>query len=499
VNGEQVFTGDVVEQTMPSDHQHVVARFHRASPDTVKTAITACADARDAWSNMPFVDRAAIFRKAADLIATKYRAKLLADVMLGTGKNVWQGEIDAAVETIDFFRHNCNFAEQIYESQPPLNSAGTWNRMEYRALEGFILAISPFNFCAIGANLAGAPLLMGNTVLQKPASTSVLGNYTVLQILEEAGLPAGVLNFLPAKGSTIGNTCVPHKDFAGLHFTGSTDTFNTLWRQIGDNLPRYRGYPRIVGETGGKNFHFVHKSANVQHVINNTIRGAFEYQGQKCSATSRMYVPDNLWPEIKAGLTDAVAAIKMGQPDEFDSFMTAVIDKTAFADITGYIEHAKAQSDCDIVAGGNYDDSKGYFVEPTIVVTTNPQTKTMVEEIFGPVLTIYVYPEAKYEETMALCDATSPFALTGALFATCRTAQNVGYNALRNAAGNFYLNDKSTGAVVGEQPFGGARASGTNDKAGSHLNLLRWISPRSVKETSLLCDSWRYPHMDQGE
>ena len=494
VGGKEIFTGDVSEQVMPSDHGHVLARFHKATPEVVQDAIKVSREAHLEWASTPFEHRAMVFKKAADLVAGKYRPRIMATTMLGTGKTVWQAEIDAAVETVDFLRLNNKFAEGIYNEQPPLNSPNTWNRMRYRELEGFVLAISPFNFCAIGANLCAAPALMGNTVLWKPASTAVLSNYVVYQIYQEAGLPPGVISFLPSSGRVAGEA-INHRDFGGLHFTGSTTTFNTLWRQIGNNLDNYKSYPRIVGETGGKNFHLVHPTADVEHAVNNTVRAAFEYQGQKCSACSRLYVPKSLWAEFKQKLCDKVSTIKVGQPDDMSTFMTAVIDGSAFKDHAGYIDAAKASPDCEIIAGGNYDNSKGYFVEPTVIVCKDPMFKTMQEEIFGPVLSVYVYEDGNYEETLKLIDNTSPYALTGAFFARDRSAIVHAEKALRHSAGNFYINDKSTGAVVGEQPFGGARASGTNDKAGSHLNLLRWVSAQTIKENTVPLSSFTYPHM----
>lgn len=447
---------------------------------------------------MPFEHRAMVFRKAADLIAGKYRPRMNATTMLGTGKTCWQAEIDSSVETIDFLRMNPVFAQDIYNVQPPLNSPNVWNRLEYRELEGFVLAISPFNFCAIGANLPTAPALMGNTCLWKPATTSVLSNYVTYQVLREAGLPAGVISFLPSTGKVAGEA-INHPDFAGLHFTGSTSTFNQLWQQIGGNLGKYKGYPRIVGETGGKNFHLVHPSADVDHAVNNTIRAAFEYQGQKCSACSRLYVPRSLWEGgFRDKLVAGVKTIRMSQPDDFKAFMTAVIDASAFRDHTGYIKGAKASAECTILAGGNFDDSEGYFVEPTVILASNPKYKTMQEEIFGPVLTVFVYDDSSKDfwgEVCALVDSTSIYALTGSVFARERVDLLSAADKLRHACGNLYLNDKSTGAVVGEQPFGGARASGTNDKAGSHLNLLRWVSARTIKENTVPISSFGYPHM----
>jgi 1-pyrroline-5-carboxylate dehydrogenase len=440
-----------------------------------------------------------IFRKAADLISGKYRSKILAATMLGTGKTVWQAEIDSTVESCDFLRMNTRFAQEIYDTQPPLNAPNTWNRLEYRELEGFVLAISPFNFCAIGANLPSAPALMGNTVLWKPASTSSLSNYVTFKIFQEAGLPDGVMSFLPSAGRVAGEA-INHPTFGGLHFTGSTQTFNTLWQQIGNNLDNYISYPRIVGETGGKNFHLIHPSADITHASCNTIRGSFEYQGQKCSATSRLYAPKSRWAEMKEKLISLHSTIHQGQPDDFSTFMTAVIDKAAYTDHTKYIDMAKASPECEIIAGGGYSDEKGWFIEPTIILTTNPKFTTMEEEIFGPVLTVYVYDDSEpdfWEKTCKLIDSTSPYALTGGIFSQDRYALASGSEHLKHASGNLYLNDKSTGAVVGEQPFGGARGSGTNDKAGSHLNLLRWVSARTIKENTVPLTGIGYPHMEK--
>lgn len=492
IGGQTISTATTVDQVMPTEHGHVLAKVSQAEPEHVEAAIAASQKAKYEWENMPFSDRAMVFRKAADLLAGPWRAKLMAAVMLGTGKNAWQAEIDAAVESVDFLRLNTNFAEDIYDIQPPLNSPNTWNTLEYRPLEGFVMAITPFNFCAIGANLCAAPALMGNTIVWKPSNTAALGQYYIYQIFKEAGLPDGVINFLPGHPSVVGKA-VDSPEMAGLHFTGSTATFNHLWRQIGGNLDAYKSYPRVVGETGGKNFHFVHKTADVDHVINCTVRAAFEYSGQKCSACSRLYVPDTLWPQIKAGLVKACSEIKMGGPEDFTNFITAVIDDKSFGKISSYLDQAKQSKDCEVIAGGNYDGSKGYFIEPTIIECKDPHYATMTDELFGPVLSVYVYPEAEYEETLKLCDESVPYGLTGALFASDRLAQNRGAHALRHSAGNFYLNDKSTGAVVGEQPFGGGRKSGTNDKAGSMLNLFRWVSPRLVKENTVPLRRWSYP------
>lgn len=493
VGGKEIYTGKVVNQVIPSDHQHVIARFHQADEKVIHDACRAAQAAKYEWENMPIADRLMIFRKAADLISGPKRYELMAATMFGTGKNVWQAEIDAAVETIDFLRQNTNYAEQVYDQQPPFNSKNTWNRVEYRPLEGFVAAVCPFNFLAIGANLPTAPAMMGNTVLWKPASTAVLGNWRVFQILKECGIPDGVLNFTPSNGGTFG-TCVNDRDFGGLHFTGSTDTFNHLWQQVGANLNKYKSYPRLVGETGGKNFHIAHKSANLEHFVNSTIRGAFEYQGQKCSATSRAYIPSNLWPQAKKMFQTELSKIKMGQPDDLTAFLTAVIDAKSFKTITSAITAAKSSPACEIIAGGKFDDSKGYFIEPTIIVTSDPHYATMKDELFGPVLTVFVYDENKWEETLKLVDNTAQYALTGAIFATERSAIISGTQHLRHSAGNFYINDKSTGAVVGEQPFGGGRMSGTNDKAGFYLNLTRWVSARTIKEnTAIPLKKWSYP------
>jgi len=502
INGQEVKTGDVKEQRIPSDHSHVVAHFHQASSQLLEKAIEGAMEARAKWAESSLAERSAIFLKAADLLSTTYRWEILAATMLGQGKTVWQAEIDGAAETIDFFRFNPKFAEEIYDTQPPKNSTGVWNRMEYRPLEGFVVAISPFNFTAIGANLPSSPALMGNVVVWKPASTAVLSNYVLYKVLRESGLPPGVIQFTPASGQVVGEKLINSPHFAGLHFTGSTGVFNGIMAKTAENLKKglYKGYPRIVGETGGKDFHFIHESADISNVVHQTIRGAFEYQGQKCSACSRAYMPASRWDEVKRLLVAEVKQIKMGQPEDFSNFMTAVIDKSSFNSIKNYITEAKQSKDAEIIVGGGCDDSKGYFIEPTVVVVKDPKHKLMREEIFGPVLTIYVYPtdkgEKSYLEALELCDSTSPYALTGSLFAKDRYAVSLGEQKLRNASGNFYINDKSTGAIVGQQPFGGARASGTNDKAGSHLNLLRWVSVRAIKENFVPLTSWRYPHMN---
>jgi len=445
---------------------------------------------------MDWVSRAAIFLRAAELLATKYRTILNASTMLGQSKTAHQAEIDSACELIDFYRFNPYYMSQIYAQQPD-SAAATWNYMEYRALEGFVFAVTPFNFTSIAGNLPTSPAMMGNTVLWKPASSAVYSAYFLMLLWKEAGLPDGVINFIPGPGRYIGDPVLEKPELAGVHFTGSTAVFQGMWKTIGANLMKYKSYPRIVGETGGKDFVFVHASADSEAVVTALIRGAFEYQGQKCSAASRAYIPDNLWPAIKKGLLDEIKTIKMGDVADFTNFIGAVIDKAAFDSIVEYIEYAKKSKDADIIAGGKYDDSKGYFIEPTLVVAQDPRHKLMEEEIFGPVLTIHIYPEAKYKETLKLCDTTSPYGLTGAVFANDRAAVNEAFVALRHAAGNFYINDKPTGAVVSQQPFGGARGSGTNDKAGSYLNLLRWVSARAVKENLNPPKDYRYPFLQE--
>jgi len=499
VNGKEIRTGSIEKQLICSDHSKVLCQFHQANPQVLNDAIEGSMRAKADWEALPFEDKAAIFLKTADLLNTKYRYEVLAATMLGQGKTVWQAEIDAAAETIDFLRFNPKYAEEIYSQQPPANSPGCWNRVEYRPLEGYVVAISPFNFTAIGANLPSAPALMGNVVLWKPASTAILSNYVVYKAFREAGLPDGVIQFLPGSGRTIGDVLINHKHFSGLHFTGSTGVFNGIYQKTAANLVSglYRGYPRIVGETGGKDFHFMHNSADVDNFVYNTMRAAFEYQGQKCSACSRAYIPKSLWPQIKEKMISIAKEFKMGQSDDFSSFVSAVIDKNSFNNIQSYIEHAKSSPDAEIVLGGKCDSSVGWFVEPTIILAKDPHYKSMEEEIFGPVLTIYIYEDDKYEETLQLCDTTSPYALTGSIFSTCRYAIATANKLLKNASGNFYINDKCTGAVVGQQPFGGARASGTNDKAGAPLNLLRWVSARTVKENFVPVTTWKYPYLEQ--
>ncbi|MBP6868040.1 MAG: L-glutamate gamma-semialdehyde dehydrogenase [Bacteroidales bacterium] len=494
IGGKEITTGNLGEIRMPHDHNKVIARYHKAGKAEVELAIKAALEARKSWSDLAWTIRASILLKAAELLSTRYRSVISAATMLGQSKNIYQSEIDAVCETIDFLKYNISFTGRIYEQQPK-STFNQLNKMEYRALEGFVLAVSPFNFTSIASNLNMAPVMMGNTTIWKPASTAILSNYYLMKVFMEAGLPAGVINFLPGQGSVIGNTCLASKDLAGIHFTGSNSTFNGLWTQVSSNLSLYKSYPRLVGETGGKNFVFVHPSANLNDVCINTIRGAFEYQGQKCSAASRMYVPRSLWPELKKCLGELAEEIKMGDVMDPENFMNAVIDEKAFDNIKSYIDYAKRSPDASIIAGGQCDKSTGYFIRPTIVETTDPHFKLMQEEIFGPVLCVYVYEDSKLEETLDLCDTTSPYALTGAVFSTDRVAAAHMCEKLRYAAGNFYINDKPTGAIVGLQPFGGSRASGTNDKAGGEFNLIRWVNPRTIKETFVSPDDYRYPYM----
>lgn len=496
IGGKEVKTGNMEDCVIPHNHKKVIGRYHKAGSKEVEMAIEAALKARDAWANMAWHERAAIFLKAGDLLASPFwRNTLNASTMLAQSKNVFQAEIDSACELIDFFKFNAYYAQQIYEQQPPHSPNGQWNKMEYRALEGFVFAVSPFNFTSIAGNLPTSPALMGNVVLMKPASSAVYTGYWLMKLFEAAGFPNGVINFVPGSGRQVGDPVMNSPYLAGIHFTGSTAVFQNMWKTVGNNIAKYKSYPRIVGETGGKDFIFVHKSANVKEVGTAMIRGAFEYQGQKCSAASRAYVPQSMWNSLKKFLINELSTIKMGDSEDFTNFMNAVIDKGAFETITGYIDYAKKAKDAEIIFGGNYNDSIGYFIEPTIIVTTNPKFKTMEEEIFGPVLTIYVYPTNKYLETLHICNETSPYALTGAVFANERDAIILADKILVNAAGNFYINDKPTGAVVGQQPFGGARTSGTNDKAGSYLNLIRWTSPRTVKENFIPPTDYRYPFM----
>ena len=496
IGGKEVKTGNLAECCCPHDHGHILGRYHKAGPEEIELAVREADKAWLSWSEMDWVSRASIFLKAADLLATKYRYILNAATMLGQSKTVHQAEIDSACELIDFYRFNPYYMSQIYAQQPD-SAPGTWNYMEYRALEGFVFAVTPFNFTSIAGNLPTSPAMMGNTVLWKPASSAVYSAYFLTRLWKEAGLPDGVINFIPGPGRYVGDPVLEKPGLAGVHFTGSTSVFQGMWKTIGANIKNYRSYPRIVGETGGKDFVFVHASADKEAVVTALVRGAFEYQGQKCSAASRAYIPSNLWTAVKQALIDEVKTIKMGDVTDFSNFMAAVIDKAAYDSIVEYIEYAKQSGEAEIITGGGYDDSKGYFIEPTVVVVSNPKHKLMEEEIFGPVLTVFVYPEKEFKKTLEICNSTSPYGLTGSIFANDRSAVIEAFKALRHAAGNFYINDKPTGAVVGQQPFGGARGSGTNDKAGSFLNLLRWTSARTIKETLNPPRDYRYPFMEQ--
>ncbi|MBW6483196.1 MAG: L-glutamate gamma-semialdehyde dehydrogenase [Vicingaceae bacterium] len=494
IGGKEVTSSEQVTMHPPHDTKHLLGSFHKGNATHVQQAIDAALEARKIWANTPWQDRAAIFLKAADLLAGPYRAKLNAATMLCQSKNAFQAEIDAACELIDFFRFNVQYMTDIYKQQPE-SLPGVWNRMEYRPLEGFVLAITPFNFTSICANLCAAPALMGNVVVWKPANSQIYSAHVIMQLFKDAGLPDGVINIVFASGPVIGDVVFKHPDFAGLHFTGSTGVFKNLWKTIANNIDNYKSYPRIVGETGGKDFIMAHKSADAKEVATSISRGAFEFQGQKCSAASRAYIPSNISEEVLRLVTADLASFKMGSPEDFSNFINAVIDEKSFDKIASYIDYTKTREDAKIICGGNYDKSVGYFIEPTVVVTTNPHFRTLCEEIFGPFMTIYVYNENEYEETLKLLDSTSEYALTGAIFSRDRYAINTATKLLENAAGNFYINDKPTGAVVGQQPFGGARASGTNDKAGSFLNLIRWVSPRSIKETFVPATDYRYPFL----
>ncbi len=495
IGGREIKTGRMGECRMPHAHGHVLATYHQAGPEEVALAVEESQKAWQSWSAMPWEDRVAIFRRMAVLLAGPYRDLLNASTMLGQSKTVFQAEIDSACELIDFFNFNCSYLAQIYADQPPYSSTGTWNQLEYRPLEGFVFAVTPFNFTSIAGNLPTSPALMGNVVLWKPASSAVYSAYFLARLFREAGIPDGVINFIPGPGSKVGAPALDDPRLAGIHFTGSTEVFQQMWTKVGANIRQYRVYPRIVGETGGKDYIFVHESAGVDETVTALVRGAFEYQGQKCSAASRAYIPDTLWPQIREKYVAAVESIAMGDIEDFSNFMGAVIDRGAFKSITAYIDFAAQSADAEIITGGHYDDATGYFIEPTTIVTTNPDFRTMVEEIFGPVLTIFVYQASQYEAALRVCDATSPYALTGSIFARDRAAVIRAREILTHNAGNFYINDKPTGAVVGQQPFGGARASGTNDKAGSALNLLRWASVRTIKENYLPPTDYRYPHM----
>jgi 1-pyrroline-5-carboxylate dehydrogenase len=494
IDGKEVRTDNTSDIFPPHERDKKIGVFYNGDASHVSDAIDAALAAKKDWENMPWQERAAIFLKAADLLAGPYRAKMNAAVMLGQSKNVFQAEIDGVAELCDFFRFNVHFMTEIYKDQP-FSPRGTWNRVEYRPMEGFIFALTPFNFSSIAGNLPSAPALMGNTVVWKPARTQLYSAKVIMELFKEAGLPDGVINMINVSGRVAGDIIFKHKDFAGLHFTGSVETFQTLWETIGKNLSSYRTFPRVVGETGGKDFVMVHNSAKAKQVATALARGAFEYQGQKCSAASRTYIPKSMWKDVWTYLEEDIRSFKMGTVEDFSNFINAVIDENAFDSISWYIDQAKNSDQAEILIGGNYDKSKGYFIEPTVILAKDPQFITMQEEIFGPVLTVYVYEDDQYEQTLELVDNTSPFALTGAILAQDRHAVNKAFNALRHAAGNFYINDKPTGAVVGQQPFGGARASGTNDKAGSILNLYRWISPRTLKETFVTPEDYRYPFL----
>ncbi len=498
IGGKKVNTKEKVKIRPPHDHKNVIGQYSKGNSNHVKQAINAALKAKPAWEAMPWQDRAAIFLKAADLLSGPFRAKMNAATMLGQSKNIFQAEIDCVAEFCDFLRFNAQYMTQLYTEQPE-SEPGIWNRMEHRPLEGFVFAITPFNFTSIAGNLCAAPAMLGNVCIWKPAETQIYSAAVIMEIFEAAGLPDGVINLIYTDGPVAGDIIFSHPDFAGLHFTGSTKVFQNLWQTIGNNISKYRSYPRIVGETGGKDFVIAHASADAKEVATALVRGAFEFQGQKCSAASRAYVPKGLWREVKKYMLQDLEDIKMGSPEDFTNFINAVIDERAFNKISNYIANARKSKKAEIIAGGQYDKAKGYFIEPTVIETTDPKYITMCEEIFGPVLTIYPYDARKFEETLELVDKTSPYALTGAVFARDRTAINIASDRLRHAAGNFYINDKPTGAVVGQQPFGGARGSGTNDKAGSILNLLRWISPRTIKENFVPPKDYRYPFMNPDE
>jgi len=492
IGGRRIHTGDMGRVTMPCDHGHVLATYHKATPELVRDAIAAAAAARAEWASWRWEERAAVFLRAAELLTTTWRNRFLASTMLGQAKTVHQAEIDAACELIDFWRFNVQFAQELYAEQP-LSDHTMWNQLDYRPLEGFVYAVTPFNFTAIGGNLPGAPALMGNVVLWKPSATALLSSWYTMQLFEEAGLPPGVINFLPGDAAMISDIALTHRDLAGVHFTGSTGVFNSMWETIGRNMNRYRSYPRIVGETGGKDFIVAHPSADPQALAVGMVRGAFEYQGQKCSAASRAYIPASLWPTVRERCVAMMAEMKQGDTRDFSNFVAAVIDERAFNRLAQAIDEAKAKA--TVVAGGGYDKSKGWFIQPTIIETIDPNYRSLCEELFGPLLTVFVYDDAAWIETLTLVDSTSPYALTGAVFSRDRQAVREAMTHLRNAAGNFYINDKPTGAVVGQQPFGGARGSGTNDKAGSKANLMRWVSTRTIKETFVPPLDWRYPFL----
>ncbi len=495
IGGKEIFTGQTSNCVMPHDHAHVLGVYHKAGQAEIDLAIQTAMEASKEWASMPYISRVSIFKKMAELLAGPYRDILNAATMLGQSKNVYQAEIDSACELIDFFNFNAMFMQEVYQQQPPHSPQGIWNMVQYRPLEGFVFAVTPFNFTSIAGNLPTAPALMGNVVLWKPASSSVYSGYYLMKLFKEAGLPDGVINFIPGSGGQVGNPVMESEHLAGIHFTGSTAVFHQMWKKIGNNIANYRTYPRIVGETGGKDFIVAHESADPLALATAMVRGAFEYQGQKCSAASRCYIPKSIWEEVKDHYTNMIDTIKMGDVQDFTCFMNAVIDESAFDSIASYIDYAKSSPEAEIITGGNYDKSTGYYIEPTTILTTNPHFKTMEEEIFGPVLTIYVY-DTDWESVLNLVDSTSPYSLTGAVFGKDRQAINKALELLIHSAGNFYINDKPTGAVVGQQPFGGSRASGTNDKAGSPLNLLRWVSQRTIKETFVPPLNYTYPFLE---
>jgi|TARA_B110000438_G_scaffold295008_1_gene337323 1-pyrroline-5-carboxylate dehydrogenase len=496
INGEEIKTNNKIKITAPHNHKLILGHFNEGDESHVVKAIDSAMNAKKEWAEMSWQNRASIFLKAADLIAGPYRAKINASTMLGQSKNVFQAEVDAACEFIDFLKFNASYMEDIYKNQPE-SSDGMWNRLDYRPLEGFIFAISPFNFTSIAGNLCASAALMGNTIIWKPAYPQIYSANIIMEIFKDAGLPDGVINLIYVDGPVAGDIIFKHKDFGGLHFTGSTAVFKHLWKEIGNNIDKYKSYPRVVGETGGKDYIIAHKSADPLEVSTAIIRGCFEFQGQKCSAPSRVYIPNNLWSEIKKNLLKDIKSIKMGDPEDFTNFVNAVIEEKAFDKITSYIEDGKRDKDLELLIGGNHDKTKGYFIEPTVFISKDPKNKLMVEEIFGPVTTIYIYDENDYINTLKLVDETSPYALTGAIFAKKQKAINLATKILEYSAGNFYINDKPTGAVVGQQPFGGGRASGTNDKAGSYLNLLRWVSPRTIKEVYNTPKNYKYPFMNE--
>lgn len=495
IGGKEVRTGNKAKLTPPHDHQHILGYYHEGTKKHVEDAIHAALAAKEKWENLPWEQRAAIFLKAAELISTKYRYKINAATMLGQSKNPYQAEIDSACELADFLRFNVAYMTEIYSEQPPANAKGVWNRVEQRPLEGFVFALTPFNFTAIAGNLPSCVAMMGNVVVWKPSNTQIYSANVIMEVFIEAGLPAGVINLVYVSGPDAGDIIFKHPDFAGIHFTGSTAVFQNIWKAIGENIHRYKTYPRIVGETGGKDFILAHPSADVEVLNTALVRGAFEFQGQKCSAASRAYIPQSLWDDLRPRMEKDIQSFKIGGTEDFSNFINAVIDEKAFDKITSYIDRAKSSADAEVIIGGDYDKSKGYFIHPTVILAKKADYETMSEELFGPVLTVYVYEDDKWNETLELVDKTSIYALTGSIISQCRYAIDEATYALRNAAGNFYINDKCTGAVVGQQPFGGARGSGTNDKAGSMINLLRWVSPRTIKETFSPETDYRYPFL----